>query len=146
MSESDLSCPHTDRRYRPTRRERRADRTRAEALPPVRILLRLLMLPALAGGVALSVYLRTSPYEAPQAMMHLIARTGCDAAGYIGLAPSYRGELGYHARNDVDGDGVACEAAVSFGSAPLQGQGLTAPAPTNSPAPRMTGGAKFVRP
>ncbi len=146
MSETKTLHAGPERSARVKRRERRADRTRAEALSPVRLVIRVLALPIVISGVALSVYLRTSPYESPEAMMHLVARAGCDAAGYIGLAPAYRGELGYHARNDTDGDGVACEAAVSSGSLPLQGQGFGAPAPTNAPSERMVGGAKFIKP
>lgn len=112
--------------------------TRARALSPLRILSLLMALPIMAGGVALSVYVRTSPYDPALAVRHLAALAGCDAAQAMALAPARRGEPGYHARNDADGDGVACgpRTAAAFTSAPEVPQ----------PGGRMAGGAKFVRP
>jgi hypothetical protein len=141
----------------PTRRQIRAAKTRARALSPWRIGMSLLSLPVITVSVAVSIYIRTSAYEPPEAMAHLIARFDCTAARYVGLAPSYRGELGYHARNDADGDGVACEAvgfavllpdAASMSTMPDTAPN-TAPTTTNperTDPVRMQGGAKFVRP
>ena len=105
----------------------------------------LLTLPIVAGGVAVSLYVRTSPYEAADALAHLVARGGCDAARSIGLAPAYRGGLGYHARNDADGDGVACE-SVGFDVGRVQDVAISPPTPQSSSSVRIVGGAKFVKP
>jgi len=105
-----------------------------------------------ALGVAVSLYVRTSPYDPPDAFAHLVARASCDAARTVGLAPSYRGELGYHARNDADGDGVACERLYRFGApseeilAPAQSVEIAAPVSAKGTPNRMMGGAKFVKP
>jgi hypothetical protein len=123
----------------PSRRERRAARTLAQALSPWRIGLRLLSIPVFAFLVATSIYIRTSPYEPPLALAHLIARVDCDAAHSVGLAPAYRGGLGYHARNDEDGDGVACE-GVGLDMA------FTTSEPVQQDPARTAGGAKFVKP
>lgn len=128
-----------------SRREIRAARTRARALSPARILMSLLSLPIVAGGVGVSLYVRTSPYEAPDALAHLVARTGCDAARSIGLAPAFRGELGYHAKNDSDGDGVACE-RVGFDARQVQDVAISPPTPQPGSSMRIVGGAKFVKP
>lgn len=129
----------------PSRRELRAAQTRAQVLAPGRILLSLLTLPFLALAVAASIYIRTSDYDPPQAMLHLVARISCDAALSVGLAPAYRGGLGYHARNDADGDGVACE---TFGpdAGKVQDVAFSDPVSKLDTAARMVGGAKFVRP
>ncbi|MFT4959011.1 MAG: hypothetical protein ACI92Z_000083 [Paracoccaceae bacterium] len=125
----------------------RAAGLRARTLSPWRIGLKLLSIPVLAVSVAVSIYIRTSPYEPEQALAHLIARANCDAARSIGLAPAYRGGLGYHARNDADGDGVACEMNRPFKAAPMvQGMKLTKVEPAAAPSVRMVGGAKFVKP
>ena len=126
------------RRRGATRRQKRAERARAKALSPLRMLLRLAGLPGLMVAVALSVYVRTSPYDPELAMRHLIARAGCDRARSVGLAPALRGNPGYHARNDRDGDGVACE--IWHGS-----KGQTTSAETKAQT-RFVGGAKFIRP
>jgi len=129
-----------------SRREKRAARTRARALSPARIVMSLLSLPLVAGGVAVSIYIRTSDYDPPQALAHLVARAGCDASLYVGLAPAYRGGLGYHARNDADGDGVACEVSVQYDMAPAQSTEIAAPAPVRETPDRKVSGAKFVKP
>ena len=104
--------------------------------------MRVIAVPAVAAVVAMSVYIRTSPYEPTEALMHLIARSSCSAARSVGLAPSFRGELGYHARNDADGDGVACEwPGINVPGAANAAEAVPAAAPG-----RMAGGAKFVRP
>jgi excalibur calcium-binding domain-containing protein len=132
----------------PSRREVRAAQPRARILTPGRILLSILKLPIVAGSVAVSLYLYTSPFDPPQALAHLVARAGCDAAASVNLAPAYRGGLGYHARNDADGDGVACEVVPDSGASLTQGvTGQTAAAlPDQGGFDRRAGGAKFVRP
>lgn len=131
------------------RRHRRAERERARALSPLRFLLRLLAIPGLALGVAASLYMRTSPYEPQLALMHLAARMGCDSAYRVGLAPADRGAPGYHARNDPDGDGVACDAPPVVAASRREGARRDAE-PRNSvqraAQTRFVGGAKFVRP
>jgi hypothetical protein len=44
----------------------------------------------------------------PVALKH-VAAASCDAANYVGLAPATRGQPGYWAHNDADGDGVSCD-------------------------------------
>lgn len=97
--------------------------------------MRILGIPIVAAGIATSVYIRTSSYPPSDALRHLIARAGCKAAEAVALAPAYRGQIGYHARNDVNGDGVAC-----------QGHGFAAAEPTPDGGSRRSGGAKFLRP
>jgi len=139
-----MSAPMTDAdrlRYAfqdpkpPTRREVRAQRTRAHALSPTRIFMQLLLVPVVTVVLTVAIYTRTSPYEPRDALRHLLALTGCDAAVKFGVAPAYRGELGYHARNDEDGDGVACagESSALAETAPETGGGAAS-------------GAKFLRP
>lgn len=127
---------------RSSRRERRALRTRRRALSPVRILLRVAAIPLVAGALTVSIYIRTSPYPPPDALRHLMAMAGCDRAARLGLAPARVGELGYHKRNDPDGDGVACGSAFAPG---VTSRVVAVPAETGEPA-RMNGGAKFLRP
>jgi Excalibur calcium-binding domain len=134
---------------KPSKREIRAARTRAHAFSPMRIGMSLLSFPVVTVSVALSLYIRTSAYEPTAALAHLVARVSCDAARSVGLAPAYRGEIGYHVRNDPDGDGVACERSL-----PAQVQQVLdtmldtpAPSPDQPAAPdRMVGGAKFIKP
>lgn len=114
----------------PSRRERRAAHTRAEALSLQRIGMSLLSFPFVAVTVAVLIYIFTSPYRPTEALAHLIARIDCDAAQSMGLAPAYRGRPGYHLRNDVDGDGVACETVV----------------PARQDAAQTLDSAKFVKP
>ncbi|MHA6263502.1 NYN domain-containing protein [Arenibacterium sp. CAU 1754] len=124
-----------------TRRHRRADRLRAKALSPRRVMWALAALPIITASTALSVYIRTSPYEPGEAVLHLAAMAGCGVAGKVGLSPANRGELGYHVRNDADGNGVACEPTeahiVSRGQVPARRRTETT---------RTVGGAKFVKP
>ena len=134
--------PRPDRSDRAERRARRADRTRAQALSPVRILTQLLFLPVAVVAITISVYIRTSPYERTDALRHLAAMAGCDTAASMGLAPARAGELGYHARNDPDGDGVACGTARGPGPT-LADWAAAAPPDT---AGRSAGGAKFLKP
>jgi hypothetical protein len=138
-----------------SKRERRAARTRARALSPVRIILSLMSVPVVATGLTVSIYIRTSPYEPPDALRHLIAMSGCDAAAKVGVAPALRGQLGYHPRNDDDGDGVACgsiwsdarpEVAGDFETVPELAQLPDGTVAAATPAVRSVGGAKFLRP
>jgi len=80
--------------------------------------------------------------------MHLVALAGCDAARSVGLGPMRKGELGYHQRNDPDGDGIACQTGqVAQYSRPKPVQSvLPGPDPSRNQAQRRVGTAKFVRP
>ncbi len=132
------------------RRERRAAKTRAQALSPMRILFRVILIPVTTIALTVSIYLRTSPYERSDAIRHLAAMAGCEATRAVGLAPAFRGGIGYHERNDPDGDGVACgsapgDATQPFFAAPAFGAPATPPEAPGVP-PRMFGGAKFVKP
>ncbi|MEM9124605.1 MAG: excalibur calcium-binding domain-containing protein [Pseudomonadota bacterium] len=123
-----------------SRRERRADETRRKALSPMRIVLMILALPVTTIVIAAGVFLRTSEFDRTESVIHLIALAGCDAAAAVGGGPFYEGEAGYHARNDPDGDGVAC-------SPQAQPRGQTAAAQRSTPqSQRSVGNAKFVRP
>lgn len=130
---------------RVARRKARAARTRAHALSPLRILMRVLALPGLSLAVAVSVYVRTSPHDPQLALRHLVARAGCDAARSVGLAPAQEGEAGYHSRNDADGDGVACEPTPTRTVAAQVNQGPIEQGRSEAKT-RYVGGAKFVRP
>ena len=105
----------------------------------MRILLRIAVVPLVAGAVAVSIYIRTSDFPPEQAMLHLYALAGCDAAASVGLAPAFRGGVGYHARNDPDGDGIACLPA-------LPPRAPAAASQPSTPAESRAGGAKFIRP
>ncbi|MEM1386313.1 MAG: excalibur calcium-binding domain-containing protein [Pseudomonadota bacterium] len=121
---------------RKARRIARADRTRRKALSPIRILVKLAAIPLLTITITMSVFVRTSEHGPEDAMRHLLALAGCDTALTVGLAPARAGELGYHARNDPDGDGVACDTLANT-------QAVSAPPPE---VERRVGGAKFLRP
>ena len=122
------------------RRQRRANALRKRALSPVRILLMVLMLPVTTISIAVGVYLRTSEFEREEALVHLIALAGCGAVESIVPGPFVEGGPGYHARNDPDGDGVACG---THAPAPVQ---RAAPKQSESTRSRTVGTAKFVRP
>ncbi len=128
-----------------SRRERRAMATRAQALSPMRILTQVLLLPVVVVGLTVSIYIRTSPYERDDALRHLAALAGCETALAMGLAPAYEGDLGYHRRNDSDGDGVAC-GDVAGAAVPPALAGATPPPGEPAPAARPGTGAKFLRP
>lgn len=113
------------------RRHERAMRERRKALSPIRLFLRLVSIPLLVSAITVSIYIRTSPYPRDLAVAHLAAMAGCSVAEKLNLAPAYRGEPGYHARNDLNGDGVAC--GDEYGAAMTEPQ-------------TRAGGAKFVRP
>lgn len=122
------------------RRELRAMRTRAQALSPLRIMSQVLLVPVVTLALSVSIYTRISPYERTDALRHLAALAGCDTAASMGLAPAFEGGLGYHARNDPDGDGVAC-AAQDRAARPAATSGLAPEVPKY-----VRGGAKFLRP
>ena len=129
---------------RSRQRHRRAEALRRKALSPVRILTMILALPITIACISFGVYMRTSPYEPDEALLHIVALAGCDAARAVGVAPSYRGMVGYHTRNDPDGDGVACDEPrpVAAGTPAAS----AAKAPVRQVKERTVGGAKFVRP
>lgn len=133
--------------------------TRRRALSPVRILTQLVAIPGIALAVGVSIVIRTSDHAPIDALRELVALAGCGAAAAVNLAPAGKGRLGYHARNDRDGDGVACNEGLAMAPPPTFHPGTIAsmnesgarpaPAPVSAPdnsAPRMTGGAKFLRP
>lgn len=95
-----------------------------------------LMLPISTAGIAVGVYLRTSEFKREDALLHLVAMAGCQAAESLVPGPYRDGEPGYHARNDSDGDGVAC-------GIPPQ---VATPQQAEPPRQRTVGTAKFVRP
>jgi Excalibur calcium-binding domain len=64
---------------------------------------------AATAGFALTWYFLTSPWSLVPTLKHLAAFPNCDAARLVGLAPAYKGQPGYWAHNDRDGDGIACE-------------------------------------
>lgn len=43
------------------------------------------------------------------AIKHLASAAGCNVGEIVGIAPSRRGQAGYWAHLDADGDGLACE-------------------------------------
>ncbi len=49
------------------------------------------------------------PRTVGEGARHLLAAPNCDAALAVGLAPARRGQPGYYASHDADGDGIACE-------------------------------------
>jgi hypothetical protein len=54
-------------------------------------------------------FLVTSPWPIGLTLRHLAAAPNCAAARAVGLAPARKGEPGYCASHDRDGDGIACE-------------------------------------
>ena len=132
--------PEVDLNPRSSRRHQRAEAVRRHALSPARILFMVLILPLTTGLMAASIFLRISEYERDEALIHLIAMAGCNVTQAVGAGPFRRGEPGYHARNDVDGDGVACGTV-----APVQA-GHALPRQSGGTAVRSVGNAKFVRP
>ncbi|MCL6285462.1 excalibur calcium-binding domain-containing protein [Ruegeria sp. 2012CJ41-6] len=132
------------------RREKRAAATRAKALSPTRIATLLAALPLLMCSTAIGVYIRTSPYPAEQALQHLVAMAGCEAAAKVGVFEVREGMPGYHLRNDPDGNGVACEtrtiAAIPAQSVEtVQASRDTAPNAGNTDR-RQIGNSKFIKP
>lgn len=133
---------------RQARRVARAAETRRQALSPMRILLRVAAIPVLATTIGLSVYIRTSDHAPGDALRHLVAMAGCEAAAAVRLAPAAQGQLGYHVRNDADGDGIACGHAAPDLASRIAARAPAPPVDTTlGPADRqMSGGAKFVKP
>ena len=99
-----------------------------------------LFLPLTIGIIATGTFLRVTDYDRDEAVIHLVALAGCDAAAAIGLGPFRKGEAGYHARYDPDGDGVSCGAFINKNA-----RSTTPRQPASAP-PRQVGGAKFVSP
>lgn len=133
---------------RQARRVARAEQAFAKAKSPLRIGVLLLGVPLTALAVAVSLTIRTSEYEPADALRDLIARINCDAARSVKLAPAYRGELGYHAGNDADDDGIACEPwppEPQTATRPASGDIAEQSAASEAEPPRMIGGARFVR-
>ncbi|MGI9370706.1 MAG: excalibur calcium-binding domain-containing protein, partial [Ruegeria sp.] len=120
MKKTSLSSDELIPNPRSAKRLGRAEAQRKQALSPVRILTMVLALPITTGMIALGVYMRTTDYEPTQAVAHIVALAGCEAARAVGIGPVRVGEPGYHKRNDPDGDGVACGA-----SAVVQPQSVT---------------------
>jgi len=137
-----------------SRRDIRAMRTRAQALSPVRILIQVLLLPVVTLAVTISIYTRTSPYERVDALRHLAAMAGCDTAQAMDLAPAFKGQIGYHARNDPDGDGIACGSVVVAAAQPVMPafaipsatRADVEPRASGTPATNTITGAKFIKP
>ncbi|WP_170414759.1 excalibur calcium-binding domain-containing protein [Ruegeria atlantica] len=143
MAPNDSEQSSNKTNQRAAARHRRANATRRRALSPVRIILMILMLPATTAAIAVGVFLRTSEFEHQEALLHLIALAGCHAAEALVPGPYRDGEPGYHARNDTNGDGIACGTAVPQYAAPKP---AAAPQPVEAPQQRQVGTAKFVRP
>jgi Excalibur calcium-binding domain len=66
------------------------------------------VLAAAAAGL-LGLSLSQSPWPVRVTLKHLAAAPNCAAARAVGLAPASRGQPGYWASHDRDGDGWACE-------------------------------------
>lgn len=135
---------------RQLRREKRAAATRAKALSPARIVALIASLPLVMCSTALAVYIRTSPYPAEQALQHLVAMAGCEAAAKVGVFEVHEGMAGYHASNDPDGNGIACEvqsntASLESTNDTVQAARVSAPVAGDT-ARRSIGNAKFIRP
>ncbi len=138
--------PENSPNPRSARRRERADALRKHALSPVRILMMVLVLPITTVVIALGVYMRTTSYEPTEAVAHLVALAGCDAARAVGLGPVHMGEPGYHPRNDLDGDGVACGSAPAVAQPAPAAQQAPVADSSNAPSQRRVGSAKFIRP
>nr|WP_108860161.1 MULTISPECIES: excalibur calcium-binding domain-containing protein [Ruegeria] len=143
MALNDSEQGSNKKNQRAAARHRRADALRRRALSPVRIIFMILMLPATTAAIAVGVFLRTSEFESPDALLHLVALAGCQAAEALVPGPYWDGEPGYHARNDTDGDGVACGATAPQFATP---QPAADPQPAAAAPQRQVGTAKFVRP
>ncbi len=53
-----------------------------------------------------------SPWPVTITIRHLAAFSGCSVARSVGVAPAYRGQPGYWAWQDADGDGFTCETRI----------------------------------
>ena len=60
-------------------------------------------------SVGIGQFMVTNRWPVDVKIRHLLAAVNCSTARAVGLAPSYRGEPGYHAKLDRDDDGIACE-------------------------------------
>lgn len=129
------SAPSETRRRRIERAQRRLRR----AYSPLRILMLVVMSPVVAMGMATSIYISTSPFAPPDALGHVVAMGGCEAAAVVGLVPARPGQPGYHAALDPDGDGRTCLAADA------EVAQAEAAMPGDAAGTRQSGGAKFLR-
>lgn len=82
----------------------------AAAFSPQRIIGHLFAIPVVAATVAAAILMVASPYPPRDALNHVLALSGCETAGALGVAGARQGMPGYHARLDPDGDGIACAA------------------------------------
>lgn len=126
---------------KPSKNVRRARRSVREALSPFRILWRIAMVPVVTLSLTIGIFARYGPYEQEDALKHLYAMKGCDAAAEVGLSGAFAGELGYHSKNDPDGDGIACPV-----DNPLNTRASATPVEAAESTPRVSTGAKFIRP
>lgn len=55
------------------------------------------------------IIMMSSPWPATVTVRHIGSFPSCSYARFFHLAPAEKGEPGYYARHDADGDGVACE-------------------------------------
>ncbi len=104
-----------------------------------------LALPLTVAAISVSGYLRVSDFDRSDSVLHLIAMAGCDVTEKLGFGAFREGSPGYHARNDPDGDGIACEIGAvtpvqSTRAEPQQ------PRQTEQTSERKVGNAKFIRP
>lgn len=131
---------------RPSKARDRSERKRVRIFSPVRVIFLLASMPVIAASVALSLYVRTSPYSPQNAMLHLVAMSGCNGAKAVGLAPATKGRVGYHERNDPDGNGVACEPEDAVAEAALAGPMILSNGEQRDSDARIVGGARFIKP
>ncbi|MFN3147970.1 MAG: excalibur calcium-binding domain-containing protein [Paracoccaceae bacterium] len=106
------------------RRIARSERYLDRAYAPMRLLLKVVMTPVMAVAVATSIFISAGPYEREAALGHIVAIAGCEAADAVGLAPSRKGQPGYHRPLDPDGDGRSCQSddiATAAGVLPAGG-------------------------
>ena len=144
MSEiDDLKAAFREAQQKP-RKSARADRTLRAAFSPLRLAFCVAMVPVMTVSLTIGLYARLGPYEQEDALRHIYAMGGCAAAEKVGLSGALKGELGYHASNDWDGDGVACP---DLGEQVATATEVTDPAlPGGGDAQRSASGAKFIRP
>ena len=69
----------------------------------------LLVIPVVAVLGLVGLKFASSPWPVSMTFKHMLAVRNCAAVRSVGLAPAYRGEPGYYAHHDSDGDGWACE-------------------------------------
>jgi len=94
----------------PPRRSRPSPRIETRLESTDRVLIGGVALSVLAlAGVGTHLWLQGFGFTADSlAARHVIAGTGCQAAKWVDLAPATRGQPGYYAALDQDGDGRSC--------------------------------------